>query len=47
MRKTVVRLTSGSKALDKILAGGLETQTITEFSANTAAEKARCAINYA
>jgi DNA repair protein RadA len=31
MRKSVVRLTSGSKALDKILAGGLETQTITEF----------------
>ena len=31
MRKTVLRLTSGSKALDKILAGGLETQTITEF----------------
>src|SRR4030042_7041902 len=31
MRKTVVRLSSGSKALDKILAGGLETQTITEF----------------
>jgi DNA repair protein RadA len=31
MRKTVLRLSSGSKALDKILAGGLETQTITEF----------------
>ena len=31
MRKTVARLTSGSKALDKMLAGGLETQTITEF----------------
>jgi len=31
MRKTVVRLSSGSKALDKILAGGLETQTITEY----------------
>ncbi len=31
MRKTVLRLTTGSKALDKILAGGLETQTISEF----------------
>src|SRR4030042_89970 len=31
MRKNVARLTSGSKALDKILDGGLETQTITEF----------------
>lgn len=31
MRKSVARLTSGSKALDKILDGGLETQTITEF----------------
>src|SRR5512147_1908057 len=31
MRKTVLRLSSGSKALDKILDGGLETQTITEF----------------
>ena len=31
MRKTVLRLTSGSKALDKIVDGGLETQTITEF----------------
>ncbi len=31
MRKTVLRLTTGSKALDRIVAGGLETQTITEF----------------
>lgn len=31
MRQNVVRLTSGSKALDKIIDGGLETQTITEF----------------
>jgi DNA repair protein RadA len=31
MRQTVVRLTTGSKALDKIVDGGLETQTITEF----------------
>ncbi|MGQ9624332.1 MAG: DNA repair and recombination protein RadA [Candidatus Bathycorpusculaceae bacterium] len=31
MRQSVLRLTSGSKALDKILDGGLETQTITEF----------------
>jgi len=31
MRQSVLRLTSGSKALDKLLAGGLETQTITEF----------------
>jgi DNA repair protein RadA len=31
MRKAVLRLSSGSKALDKILAGGLETQTITEY----------------
>jgi DNA repair protein RadA len=31
MRKDVQRLTSGSKALDKMINGGLETQTITEF----------------
>ena len=30
-RQTVLRLTSGSKALDDIVDGGLETQTITEF----------------
>ena len=31
MRSKVLRLTSGSKALDKMIDGGLETQTITEF----------------
>ena len=31
MRQTVLRLTTGSKALDELLGGGLETQTITEF----------------
>jgi len=31
MRKNVLRLTTGSKALDKVLDGGLETQTISEF----------------
>jgi len=31
MRQNVLRLTTGSKALDKLLDGGLETQTITEF----------------
>jgi len=31
MRESVLRLTSGSRALDRILDGGLETQTITEF----------------
>ena len=31
MRQSVLRLSSGSKALDRILDGGLETQTITEF----------------
>lgn len=31
MRQSVLRLTTGSKALDKLLDGGLETQTITEF----------------
>ena len=31
MRKNVLRLSTGSKALDKIVDGGLETQTITEF----------------
>ena len=31
MRAKVLRLTSGSKALDKMIDGGLETQTITEF----------------
>jgi DNA repair protein RadA len=31
LRKDVLRLTSGSKVVDKLLDGGLETQTITEF----------------
>ena len=31
MRKEVLRLTTGSQALDKMVDGGLETQTITEF----------------
>ena len=31
MRQTVLRLTTGSKLLDELLGGGLETQTITEF----------------
>jgi DNA repair protein RadA len=31
MRQPVLRLTSGNKGLDTLLAGGLETQTITEF----------------
>ena len=31
MRQTVLRITTGSKGLDKIVDGGLETQTITEF----------------
>jgi len=31
MRESVERLTTGSKALDALLGGGLETQTITEF----------------
>jgi len=31
MRQNVLRLTSGSKALDQLLGGGIETQTITEF----------------
>jgi DNA repair protein RadA len=31
MRQTVLRLTTGSQVLDKLVAGGLETQTITEF----------------
>jgi DNA repair protein RadA len=31
MRQNVARLSTGSKAVDKIVAGGLETQTITEF----------------
>jgi DNA repair protein RadA len=31
MRQSVLRLTTGSKAMDGILDGGLETQTITEF----------------
>ncbi|MGD6933538.1 MAG: DNA repair and recombination protein RadA [Candidatus Bathyarchaeia archaeon] len=30
-RQSVARLTTGSKALDKVVDGGLETQTITEF----------------
>lgn len=31
MRKNVLRLTTGSRALDELLGGGIETQTITEF----------------
>jgi len=31
MRQNVLRLTTGSKAMDELLGGGLETQTITEF----------------
>ncbi len=31
MRKSVLRITTGSKAVDKMVDGGLETQTITEF----------------
>ena len=31
MRQNVLRLTTGSKSLDELLGGGLETQTITEF----------------
>jgi len=31
MRQSVLRLTTGSNALDEVLDGGLETQTITEF----------------
>jgi DNA repair protein RadA len=31
MRENVCRLTTGSKALDQLLGGGLETQAITEF----------------
>jgi DNA repair protein RadA len=31
LRKNVLRLTSGSKVVDKLIDGGLETQTITEF----------------
>ena len=31
MRESVLRLGTGSKALDKLVDGGLETQTITEF----------------
>ena len=31
MRQNVLRLSTGSKAIDKIVDGGLETQTITEF----------------
>jgi len=31
MRQNVLRLTTGSKAIDELLGGGMETQTITEF----------------
>ncbi len=31
MRQNILRLATGSKTLDELLAGGLETQTITEF----------------
>src|SRR5512136_122308 len=31
LRKSVLRLTTGSKVVDKLVDGGLETQTITEF----------------
>lgn len=31
MRQSILRLTTGSKAIDELIAGGLETQAITEF----------------
>lgn len=31
MRQSILRLTTGSKTMDELLAGGLESQTITEF----------------
>lgn len=31
MRQNILRLTTGSKAMDELLGGGIETQTITEF----------------
>lgn len=31
MRENILRLTTGSKAVDELLGGGIETQTITEF----------------
>jgi len=31
MRQNILRLTTGSKAIDELLGGGIETQTITEF----------------
>jgi DNA repair protein RadA len=41
-RSKVLRLTSGSKALDKIIDGGLETQTITEFTECGSAKSQMC-----
>lgn len=40
-RKTVIRITTGSKALDAILGGGIETQAITEFAGAFGAGKSQ------
>lgn len=45
-RMTTKRITTGSKSLDELLGGGVETKTITEFLENTAQGKPSYAISY-
>lgn len=44
LRKSVVRLTTSSKALDELLGGGLETQAITEAAAEFGSGKTQIAL---
>lgn len=46
-RKAIVRLSTGSKALDDLLGGGLETQAITEAAAEFGSGKTQIAIQLA
>jgi DNA repair protein RadA len=46
-RKSIVRLSTGSKALDELLGGGLETQAITEAAAEFGSGKTQIALQIA
>lgn len=46
-RKTILRLSTGSKALDELLGGGLETQAITEAAAEFGSGKTQIALQLA
>ena len=43
-RKTVKWITTGSKELDKLLGGGIETQSITEFAGEFSSGKTQLAL---